>query len=298
MRILRRLSATFLTMLLLFNATACQMPQGLMPGLNTSNSEEVEHSHDHSHDHSGEVHEHTFYSHWSYDSSFHWHDASCDHNVRDSYTTHTFSDWKVILEPTDMYNGIKEKVCSVCNYSLREVISGHIHSPIDGKYSQSNPTCEKDGYKEYDCSCGEHIKETLPSLGHDIDVYYGYNDETHFSVEKCIRCDFYKESIAEKHSLDEKIVSEPTEFKDGLKIVYCYVCGYEKEVVIPSSGHIHDYEYSVVKVDATCQNEGYTRHSCICGDYYDSDIVEKQHSYYSYYDYTPDYHWLSYPKAL
>ncbi len=71
MRILRRLSATFLTMLLLFNATACQMPQGLMPGLNTSNSEEVEHSHDHSHDHSGEVHEHTFYSHWSYDSSYH-----------------------------------------------------------------------------------------------------------------------------------------------------------------------------------------------------------------------------------
>ncbi len=191
-----------------------------------------------------------------------------------------------------MYNGIKEKVCSVCNYSLREVISGHIHSPIDGKYSQSNPTCEKDGYKEYDCSCGEHIKETLPSLGHDIDVYYGYNDETHFSVEKCIRCDFYKESKAEKHSLDEKIISEATEFKDGLKIVYCYVCGYEKEVVIPSFSHIHDYEYSVVKVDATCQNEGYTRHSCICGEYYDSDIIEKQHSYYSYYNYNSDNHWL------
>ena len=295
MRILRRLSATFLTMLLLFNATACQLPQGLMPGFNTSNSEEAEPSHDHSYDHSSEVHEHTFYSHWSYDNSFHWHDASCDHNVRDSYTTHTFSDWKILVEPSETFNGVKERSCSVCNYTVRENIpmGTHTHKPIEGIYLLIEPNCVTYGLIEYDCACGEHIKETLPMLDHNKVYDYEHKEETHIAYIKCEVCD-YNEIIEEPHQLEEKIIYEATEYDDGLKIVYCYICGYEKEERIPSFNHKHDYEYYVIKVEPTCQNEGYTRHNCICGEYYDSDIVEKQHSYYSSYDYNPDNHWLNY----
>lgn len=295
MRILRRLSATFLTMLLLFNATACQLPQGLMPGFTTSNSQEAEPSHDHSHDHSSEVHEHTFYSHWTYDNSFHWHDASCDHNVRDSYTTHTFSDWKILVEPSETFNGVKERSCKVCNYTVRENIpmGTHTHKPIEGTYLRIEPNCVTSGLIEYDCACGEHIKETLPMLDHNKVYNYECKEDSHIAYIKCEVCE-YNEIIEEPHKLEEKIIYEATEYDDGLKIVYCYICGYEKEERIPSFNHKHDYEYYVIKVEPTCQNEGYTRHNCICGDYYDSDIVEKQHSYYSSYDYTPDNHWLNY----
>ena len=70
---------------------------------------------------------------------------------------------------------------------------------------------------------------------------------------------------------------EPTCTTEGYIDVYGYAryngVLYEKydTYVLTTSGH--NYEYNVEVVEATCEENGYTRYTCECGDYFDSDYI-------------------------
>ena len=95
--------------------------------------------------------------------------------------------------------------------------------------SRVEPTCTKDGYAVYTCSCGARKTETLPALGHEYSkqVYTSYADCTHYGVFYwvCERCSAHSPTGNDKplgHDWDEgKVIKKPTATEDGKKVYTC-----------------------------------------------------------------------------
>ena len=60
-------------------------------------------------------HEHDCSEEWKTDAVYHWHVCSiCNELVEKE--EHTFGVWEITTKPTETDQGLKERVCSVCNY--------------------------------------------------------------------------------------------------------------------------------------------------------------------------------------
>ena len=68
------------------------------------------------------IHKHTVTYSWNYDGAYHWYDTDCNEHSIVAKSEHTFTDWKITVQPTETKNGKREKTCSVCNYLVSEVI--------------------------------------------------------------------------------------------------------------------------------------------------------------------------------
>ena len=76
-----------------------------------------------------EIHIHTYSEAWTSDANGHWHEATCEHTTEVSgKAEHTFGDWKVTQEPTEEAEGTKERSCTVCEYTVPEVIEKLAHT--------------------------------------------------------------------------------------------------------------------------------------------------------------------------
>jgi formylglycine-generating enzyme required for sulfatase activity len=74
-------------------------------------------------DEGSKIHVHTFATEWTYDGVYHWKAATCEHAEEVSEKgEHIFGEWTTTKEPTEEEVGIKEQVCSVCNYKKTEEI--------------------------------------------------------------------------------------------------------------------------------------------------------------------------------
>ena len=60
-------------------------------------------------------HEHTYSSSWNYDDTYHWHDATCGHDVVSNKERHTFND--VVTPASYSAGGYTTHTCTVCGYS-------------------------------------------------------------------------------------------------------------------------------------------------------------------------------------
>lgn len=67
-------------------------------------------------------HQHTYSDTWSYDSNYHWHEATCGHNLTKDKAPHQMSGWNVVTDATTTSTGLKRRHCNVCPYSQDEVI--------------------------------------------------------------------------------------------------------------------------------------------------------------------------------
>ena len=68
-------------------------------------------------------HTHTFAETWTYDESYHWHAATCEHTteVKDK-APHSFGDWITETAATETSEGSKKHLCSVCSLVVRDTI--------------------------------------------------------------------------------------------------------------------------------------------------------------------------------
>lgn len=64
------------------------------------------------------LHEHTFSDDWTYDNTYHWHAATCGHDVVSNKDAHSFVD--VVTEPTYSTGGYTTHTCNVCGYSFTD----------------------------------------------------------------------------------------------------------------------------------------------------------------------------------
>ncbi len=150
---------------------------------------------------------------------------------------HTNADWETTLEPTCTQPGSKHKVCPSCNEELQvETIpaTGHNYTSVE-----TAPTCTEQGYTTHTCVCGDSYVDTyVDALNHDKIEHAAQN-------ETCteIGWDAY---------------------------VTCSRCDYSTYEEIPATGHSHE----AVVTEPTCLEQGYTTHTCHCGDSYVDAYVD------------------------
>ena len=276
-----------LILLLLFSLTSCgtaiedfiKNNTGLLPP-STDNNEQNDES-EHTHEYTSVVTSPTCISvgYTTYTCK------SCgDSYVADEIPTleHT----EIVIDgksPSCVTSGITDgKKCYNCNTITveQDIIPalGHTEITVPGK----EPTCTDSGLTDGKvCSACNAIIVTqniLAALGH------GYNAVTTvptctsegYTTYTCTDCfDTFTASIVPPLKHNEVIIpgKEPTCNDEGLsdgKI--CYTCSTVTvtQEALPSLGH----NYNSIKIEATCETEGYTTHTCTtCGDVYTSDRV-------------------------
>ncbi|MBQ9730837.1 MAG: leucine-rich repeat protein [Bacilli bacterium] len=105
------------------------------------------------------------------------------------------------------------------------------------------PTCEEEGYIRDECICGYvGERDFVPALGHDLTKDTEFDNENHYQVTVCSRCNYREVNVTEPHNFNETYVKYPTETEDGLLFAECLGCDYEFETLVPALGHTHDYQ--------------------------------------------------------
>ena len=147
-----------------------------------------------------EIHIHTYSEAWTSDANGHWHASTCGHTTEVSgKAEHTFGDWKVTQEPTEEAEGTKERSCTVCEYTVPEVIEKLAHTH---KFATDWTKDETNHW--HAATCG-HKDEVINKAAHTFGNW--------------------------------TTTKEATCTQEGKKTVYCTVCLYEKEETIPKIEH-------------------------------------------------------------
>ena len=72
-------------------------------------------------------HQHTYSESWNHDEIYHWHDATCGHEVVGDKDQHIFKD--VVTPATYEKDGYTTHKCVICGYSY---IPGNMGTSADG----------------------------------------------------------------------------------------------------------------------------------------------------------------------
>ena len=175
-------------------------------------------------------HIHTYSDTWSYDSSYHYHEATCEHTdlVADK-GAHTFVD--TVIFPTFEEKGYTRHECSICHYSYID----HETNKLEHNYSSSWSSSDDNHYH----SC---LDEGYSDLKKDIDrhTYSEWfidedktTDSDYSIYHKCLVCDHKEEKTINKYSNLQKL-----KFEDVHDNKNCYVSAANKNiegiVIIPA----------------------------------------------------------------
>jgi uncharacterized repeat protein (TIGR02543 family) len=113
---------------------------------------------------------HTYSIDWSKDDDYHWHAATCTHNVdgKDK-ASHSWDTGEITTQPTTESTGIRTYTCTVCGQTKTESVdklpSNHEHNynqqVADERYLKEVATCITKAVYYYSCLCGEQGTETF-----------------------------------------------------------------------------------------------------------------------------------------
>lgn len=159
----------------------------------------------------------------------------------------------LIVQPKESYYPICDCVslnkynslCSVCEYN----------SPVTAHSFKS----QSDNNSHWN-SCSVCSYNT-DKINHKLT--YQKDDTSHWL--KCTDCDHSTD--AAKHTFGEwNIITNPTEESKGEKDRICSECSHKEIAEIPPLNHVHSYVSHVTP--PSCTSEGFTTHTCTCGDTY------------------------------
>ncbi len=219
----------------------------------------------------------------------------------DTECSHNFGEWQIDTPATCTENGVKKRVCSLCNEEETDTIiaSGHnfTKEDTDEKYKVSAATCtEKAVYKKSCAICGEAGTETFESgkaNGHDF-TQEDTDEKYKVSAATCIAKAVYKKSCAvcgevgtetfesgkanghdfTKEDTDEKYkVSAATCIAKAVYKKSCAICG-EAGTETFEHGDFGDHDFTKEDTSekyqvsrATCIAKAVYKKSCaVCGE--------------------------------
>ncbi len=194
------------------------------------------------------VHEHTFSEEWSYDSSRHWHEATCEHT--EFVSNNKPHEFEVVssVSATCTEEEYTTYKCSVCGYEYTATTAEPLGHTWNGGEVEIEPTCTDDGLLLHTCTtCGISEEEVIPALGHD----YIENVEVEATCGKagketitCSRCDYYVETVVpatNAHVYDTgHMITNPTCTEVGVIEFDCINCSYRLQLNVAATGHIYD----------------------------------------------------------
>lgn len=173
--------------------------------------------------------------------------------------------------------------------ALQELLSGqtkpteHIHS-----YTVSivTPSCTAGGYTQHSCECGDSYQDSLTAAtGHSWSQWNTVQAPTTDAVgtqeRACQNCDAREQRTVEKltegHTHSYAAETVEPTCTTNGYTLHTCVCG-DSFIDNPVSAAGHQYESIVIA--PTCTVQGYTKHTCSCGAAYsDSTTTAKGHSW-------------------
>ena len=174
--------------------------------------------------------------------------------------------------------------CSRCDYTTYEEKSALGHDVIN--HNAQPPTCTETGWNTYvTCSrCDHTTYQELPAIGHTESAVVVENNVdptctatgSYDNVVNCATCDteLSRTTIivdALGHGIINHEEKTPTCTDIGWSAyVTCSRCGYTTYAETPATGHSHN----AVVTAPTCTEQGYTTHTCHCGDEYTDSYVD------------------------
>ena len=205
-----------------------------------------------------ESHIHTYSEAWTSDANGHWHAATCEHTTEVSgKAEHTFGDWKVTQEPTEEAEGSREKSCTVCEYTVPEVIE-----KLEHKHKFATDWT-KDETNHWHAATCEHTTEVSEKAEHSFGDWTVTKEATCTEEgSKVGVCEVCKKEVTKKidakgHCYGEYVSNnDATKEADGTKTRECSVCGH-KDTVTDEGSKIIVPEFVFVKGD-TVTGAAYT----------------------------------------
>ena len=183
---------------------------------------------------------------------------------------HKWDDGTITTAPTCEAEGVKTYKCTNdgCTETKTESVAALGHDWDDGVVT-TPATCEADGVKTFTCkNDGSHTKtESIPALSHDwndgevttpatcetdgVKTYTCKNDASHTKTETIAKLG---------HKWDAgKVTKEPTYDSDG---IMTFTCQNDPTHTYTETIPAKKYTFTVIVVDPTCTEQGYTLHTC------------------------------------
>ena len=231
-------------------------------------------------------HQHYYTDDWSSGSTTHWKVCYyCKEVNQDTVANHTFGDWTETKPATTTEEGLKERTCSVCEYTQKETIPVHEHSIHDeawkyddtehwqecscgeklnvanhayGEWRETKPATETEaGSRERDCTVCDYVQtETIPMLEHE----HSYGDWQKDKTQHWKECRCGEKTEVGNHTFDDwTITKEPTTTETGSRERTCSICKYTQTETLPV--HTHDVHDEAWKYDETEHWQ-----ECSCGE--------------------------------
>ena len=221
--------------------------------------------------------------------------SRCDFEYNDNFVNkldHSFTDYVIDNEATCLEEGLKHKVCSLCNHKEYEIIEALNHSYI--VIEEKEATCSHTGSVTYKCSRCDDIRTTVLGLKeHEyakkyvslnwlekvlklfVKIFYGIENENAYYYE-CINCKHIMQSSESNTESSIQGVCSHNNCKweisfegcidNGLKVYKCLECNktIDLEVTEPLGHDLIHHEGR----DATCLENGYKEYdTCTRCDY-------------------------------
>lgn len=159
------------------------------------------------------AHQHTFSSNWTWDETYHWHAATCEHKAeKNEYGKHVWDNGVITVVPTTASKGKKTYTCETCGKTRTEAIpeleETHTHEfnqkNTGSEYLKSGATCTEKAVYYYSCACGLKGTETFEygnKLDHKFTNYVSNHNATCTGDgTKTAKCDLCK--VAEDTIVD------------------------------------------------------------------------------------------------
>lgn len=262
----RRVLLGFLLPIFALTLSACDFLPTNLFGRNSSSQSSSRRIRSHNSDSSSydPTHVHRFSADWSSNSQYHWHDAVCGHDEKDSIGQHDFY-IEVIEEANCQHGGQELYICNICGYQKTVTTGiGDHHWSI---YAQKDATCTEAGYvKKYCTICNQDSQVTLSPLNHDFEIIESESRaptclESGYETRHCLRCDFTETVPLEpiEHSYTSVELVEPTCSQAGYEKITCKYCGRTETITLDKLPH--SFEEST-RVESTCTEHGYVRYKC------------------------------------
>lgn len=218
---------------------------------------------------------HSFATDWTSDENNHWHASTCGHNVKDSFSAHSWDSGTVTKAATCSEEGERTYTCSVCNRTKTEPIAKIAHTEVTDPAVPA--TCTQTGKTEgKHCSvCGEVLvaQTEIPMLSHAWSTEWSKDSEKHW--HECAECGAKKDEAA--HTFSWVVDTPATVTSTGIKHEEC-LCGERRNenTVIEILTCEHNDKVHHDRVEATCMTAGNVEywHCNDCGKDIDGSDLE------------------------